>query len=44
MAIVYFLIEEEDLYVVISRLWSVAIANKETVGNLGGTNIIEIPF
>lgn len=29
MAIVYFLIEEEDLYVVISRLWSVAIANKE---------------
>lgn len=44
MAIVYFLIEEEDLYVVISRLWSVAIANKETVGILGGTNIIEIPF
>lgn len=44
MAIAYFLIEEEDLYVVMCRLWSVAIANKETVRNLGGTNIIEIPF
>lgn len=44
MAIVYFLIVEEDLYIVICRLWSVATANKETVGILGGTNIIEIPF
>lgn len=44
MVIVYFLIEEEDLYVVISRFWLVVIVNKEIVGNLGGINIIEIIF
>lgn len=44
MVIVYFLIEEEDLYVVISRFWLVVIVNKEIVGILGGINIIEILF
>lgn len=44
MVIVYFLIEEEDLYVVMCRFWLVVIVNKEIVGNLGGINIIEILF